>query len=104
MSTEWDTEDMRVLFLACLASPFFVDSTFGDPAVKWKTTLSASRLDRIVAAAADRDGNILVTGETSSRSFPATGLQKRPAGSTLLLDGLPQDIPLDGEVFWEVRS
>ena len=86
---------MRVSLLAVLVAA----TGLADPFVKWKTTLGVNGRDRIVAAAADRDGNILVTGETPSRAFPASGFQKRPGGSSFLKDGVPQDIPLDGEVF-----
>ncbi len=68
------------------------------PRVAWQNKLSGNGKDRVTAAATDRDGNFLLLGETTSRDFPATTLQKRPGGSSLMLDGMPVDIPLSGDV------
>ena len=68
------------------------------PRVAWQSKLGGNGQDRAIAAATDRDGNFLVLGETTSRDFPANTLQKRPGGSSLMLDGKPVDIPLAGDV------
>ena len=77
--------------LACSLAP-------AAPRVAWQTKLEGNGQDRVTAAATDRDGNFLLLGETTSRDFPATTLQTRPGGSSLLLDGRPVDIPLSGDV------
>ncbi len=68
------------------------------PRVAWQNKFGGNGQDRAIAAATDRDGNFLVMGETTSRDFPATTLQKRPGGSSLYLEGKPVDIPLAGGV------
>ena len=70
----------------------------GAPRVAWQSKFGGNGHDRVTAAATDREGNLLLLGETTSRDFPATTLQTRPGGSSLLLDGKPVDIPLSGDV------
>ena len=81
-----------------LVSAVFASSLTAAPRVAWQKKYGGTGQDRVIAAATDRDGNFLLAGETTSRDFPATTLQMRPGGSSLLLDGKPVDIPLSGDV------
>lgn len=51
------------------------------PRVAWQSKFGGNGHDRATAAAADRDGNFVVFGETTSRDFPATTLPEVPVCS-----------------------
>lgn len=75
----------RLALLAVIcAAALFADSTRA-PAIQWVQTTGGSGTNQVTAAVADANGNLYITGSTSSLDFPVTGGAVQPsAGGSVL--------------------
>ena len=85
-------------FAAALALPLCAAAWAGTPEVAWSAYLGGAAFDHVRAAAADRDGNLLLAGYTASAGWTANGWDTSYNGGTY--DGFVIKLSPSGAHLW----
>ncbi|NLF56048.1 MAG: hypothetical protein GX580_00240 [Candidatus Hydrogenedens sp.] len=83
---------------AALAMPLCAAAWAGTPEVAWSAYLGGAAFDHVRAAAADRDGNLLLAGYTASAGWTANGWDTSHNGGTN--DGFVVKLSPSGAHLW----